>query len=80
MPIYEYCCRSCTHQFEALVRGAATPACPECNGQDLDRVFSLPAIASAATRSVIKRETRQRDRAQAVDRIHEQRNYEKNHD
>ena len=80
MPIYEYSCRSCGHGFEALVRGAAALVCPECNAGDLDRLFSLPAIASASTRSVIKRETRRRDHAQAVDRVQAQRTYEKNHD
>ncbi len=31
MPIYEYCCDSCGHRFERLVRiGALPPPCPEC--------------------------------------------------
>lgn len=80
MPLYEYSCRSCGHEFEALIRGTATASCPECKAEDLDRVFSLPAITSASTRSVIKRETRRRDQAQAVDRVQAQRTYEKNHD
>jgi putative FmdB family regulatory protein len=80
MPIYEYACRGCGHGFEALVRGTAAPVCPECNATDLDRVFSLPAIASASTRSVIKRDIQRRDHAQAVDRVQAQRTYEKNHD
>jgi putative FmdB family regulatory protein len=80
MPIYEYSCRSCSHEFEALVRGATAPACPACKSDDLERRFSLPAIASSSTRSVIKRETQRRDRSQAVDRVNDQRNYEKNHD
>jgi len=33
MPIYEYCCDNCGHQFERLVRiGAEAPPCPECEG------------------------------------------------
>jgi len=33
MPIYEYCCDSCGHRFERLVRiGAEPPPCPECEG------------------------------------------------
>jgi len=27
MPIFEYACRACGHEFETLVRGAETPAC-----------------------------------------------------
>ena len=31
MPIYEYRCPECGHDFESLVRSAAaTPACPGC--------------------------------------------------
>ena len=32
MPIYEYECRACGHQFEQLVRTGDTPACPSCQG------------------------------------------------
>jgi putative FmdB family regulatory protein len=33
MPIYEYCCETCGHRFERLVRiGAEPPPCPECEG------------------------------------------------
>jgi putative FmdB family regulatory protein len=40
MPLYEYACRECAHQFEALVRGADTPQCPACHATALDRRFS----------------------------------------
>ena len=36
MPIYEYECQQCGRHFEALVRGTAKPACPSCQGTDLD--------------------------------------------
>ena len=81
MPIYEYSCRGCSHQFEALVRGSAVPACPECHGAELDRVFSLSAVAStSSTRSLVKRDTTRRDKTQAAERIYTQREYERNHD
>jgi putative FmdB family regulatory protein len=50
MPIFEYACRNCSHQFEALVRDARTPACPGCGGFDLERQLSLFAVNSEATR------------------------------
>jgi putative FmdB family regulatory protein len=40
MPLYEYACRECAHQFELLVRGSDTPACPACHATSLDRRFS----------------------------------------
>lgn len=45
MPLYEYTCRACEHNFEALVTasGDADVRCPECDGADLGRLFGLPA-------------------------------------
>ena len=82
MPIYEYSCRGCGHDFEAFLRGStakAPAACPACSGAEIERRFSLPAIASDTTRAIIRRETKQRDKAQATDRMNEQRKYELSH-
>ena len=37
MPIFEYACNACEHQFEALVRGTDTPECPSCHATTLQR-------------------------------------------
>jgi len=50
MPIYEYKCRSCGSEFEALVRPGDSPACPSCKGSDLERLISMFAVDSADTR------------------------------
>lgn len=52
MPLYEYECRGCGHRFEALVRSSDTekPACPACQGRDLEQMLSLFAVSSDATR------------------------------
>ncbi|OFV91573.1 MAG: hypothetical protein A3G76_07790 [Acidobacteria bacterium RIFCSPLOWO2_12_FULL_65_11] len=48
MPIYDFKCRGCGHQFEGLVLPARTPpACPACQGQDLERLVSSFAVNSA---------------------------------
>jgi putative FmdB family regulatory protein len=49
MPIYEYECRQCGHQFEVLVLRSSntTPACPECKGQELERLLSGFAVNTA---------------------------------
>ena len=44
MPIFEYTCRGCAHQFEMLVLPTITPACPKCASQELERMISLPAL------------------------------------
>jgi putative FmdB family regulatory protein len=80
MPLFDFNCRACGHEFEALVRGTATPACPECKSEDLERMMSLPVVKSDTTRGMIKRETKRRDAKQAAEREYTQRQYEANHD
>ncbi len=41
MPIYEYACRACGHEFETLVRGADTPSCDACGAEALDKKLSV---------------------------------------
>ena len=35
MPIFEYVCKACDHQFEALVYGKEKAECPKCHGSNL---------------------------------------------
>ena len=41
MPLYEYACKTCANQFEALVRASETPECPACHGTALERRLSV---------------------------------------
>ena len=43
MPLYEYACQECEHTFETLVQGDEAVECPSCNGQQLERLLSVPA-------------------------------------
>ena len=45
MPIFEYKCRACEHEYEALVLDAKTPPCPKCESQDIERRLSLFAAS-----------------------------------
>ena len=47
MPIYDYQCRGCHHEFELIVLKDTVPACPECQGQDLERLPTAFAVSSA---------------------------------
>lgn len=79
MPIYEYSCKRCQHHFEALVRVGTTPVCASCASEDLERIFSLPAVSSDDTRARALRAAKLRDTAQAKDKAHEQLKYERSH-
>lgn len=48
MPLFEYSCKSCDHQFEWLTRGAATPECPSCHGTTLEKRQSTFAARTAS--------------------------------
>jgi len=79
MPIYDYVCSACARQFEVLVRGSQTPACPSCGGVELDRLLSLPSVKSEGTHARALEAAKRRDTAQATDRAHEQLKYERSH-
>jgi putative FmdB family regulatory protein len=49
MPIFEYSCRDCGRQFEAFVTQARTPACPDCEGENLSKMLSRPGMVGAAS-------------------------------
>ena len=80
MPIFEYCCTSCRHEFETLVRTGDTPTCPKCASQDLTKLLSLPAIKSDSTHALALRAAQRRDKGQQGEKAREQREYELSHD
>jgi len=43
MPLFEYTCQKCQHNFEALVFGDEKAQCPECHSAKLQRLISVPA-------------------------------------
>jgi putative FmdB family regulatory protein len=47
MPLFDFHCKDCGHEFEGLVRPNDTPACPSCHGQNLERLLSTFAVSSA---------------------------------
>jgi putative FmdB family regulatory protein len=52
MPIYEYKCSSCKSEFECLVLGNGDDiSCPDCNGNDVERLMSACSFKSSGTYS-----------------------------
>ncbi len=80
MPIYEYRCTACDHEFEQLVRPGDTPACPTCKGETLERLLSqVAAMSSENTRTLNLTKARARARITQRDKDVAQAEYEKKH-
>jgi putative FmdB family regulatory protein len=55
MPIYDYQCRRCGHEFEMLVLKGSVVACPSCQSDDLEQLLSGFAVSTEAmTRARVK--------------------------
>jgi putative FmdB family regulatory protein len=46
MPLFEYDCLSCGHQFEYLTRDGQTPSCPSCESDELRKRLSAFAVGA----------------------------------
>ncbi|MDH5299518.1 MAG: zinc ribbon domain-containing protein [Desulfobulbaceae bacterium] len=46
MPLFDFVCRSCGAEFEALVMGGDQPVCPRCQSRELDKKMSTFAFRS----------------------------------
>ena len=46
MPIFEYVCKECQHEFEALVFGKNKTACPKCESKKLAPKLSVFAVSA----------------------------------
>lgn len=46
MPIYEYRCEKCGHEFEQLVLGRECPECPTCQSEQVCRLMSSCGFVS----------------------------------
>jgi len=52
MPIFEYECLACEQQFEYLERAnSPRAACPSCGAERVQRLVSLCAVSSDASRA-----------------------------
>ena len=46
MPIFEYVCKECQHEFEALVFGKQKAECPKCQSKKLEPQLSVFAVSA----------------------------------
>ena len=72
MPIYEYECQKCGHQFEYLILSTTpAPVCPKCKKKDLKQLISLSSVSSASTRQANLKGAQARAAAVRKDKRHE---------
>ena len=79
VPIYEYRCSGCGHDFELLVLKNTAPACPQCASTALERQISVPAVKSDSTHALALKAAKKRDQKQGADNARAQREYELHH-
>lgn len=79
VPIFDFKCRSCGHRFEQLVRHDVTPACPACQGVELEQLVSLPAVSTEKTRQRSRAVARTAAGKLRREKQHAQAEYERNY-
>jgi putative FmdB family regulatory protein len=80
VPLYEYRCAACGHEFEALVAIGATPDCPRCGSASLERLLSTFGVSSESTRSTALKSRTERLKQMERDRTVERREVIEKHD
>ncbi len=80
MPIYEYKCRKCSHEFERLIRKDEVPPCPECQAADVEKKLTLGAgVSTTKSRNRVLAIARAKGKAIKKEQDHAQREYERNY-
>ena len=81
MPIHDFHCRSCGHEFEALSRAQDPPvACPRCKGGDLEKLLSGFAVSSSDIRAANALDSRKRQVRANKDKVVADEEYRKEHE
>ena len=54
MPIFEYVCQECQHEFEALVFGRDKAKCPKCQSKKLSPQLSVFAVSAKGSQQRVR--------------------------
>jgi len=82
VPLFDFACRTCQHEFEALVRGGDTSSleCPSCHGHDLERLLSPFAVSTDERTQAAAKASRARQIRGRKDAIIADEEYRRKHD
>jgi len=80
MPLFDYRCRRCGHEFEALVRAGDTVECRACHASDVERLLSTFALSTDERRQAAALDSRRRQIAKNRDKVIADEEYREKHD
>ena len=81
MPIHDFRCNRCGHEFEGLSRPQDPPVtCPKCASGDLEKLLSGFAVSSAESRAASALDSRKRQVRANKDKIVADEEYRKEHE
>jgi putative FmdB family regulatory protein len=81
MPIHDFQCRGCGHEFEALVRAQDPPAkCPSCQSADIEKLLSGFALKTADRSAAAALDSRKRQVRANKEKIVADEEYRKEHE
>jgi len=81
MPIYEYKCRGCQHEFEALVRPQdPAPKCPACESTEIEKLLSGFALHTDDRHQAAVKDSRRRQIKANKDKLVADEEYRKEHE
>ena len=73
MPIFEYQCRGCGHQFEYLELPTSPKAkCPSCASKKLEKLISLCSVSSDSTKQMSLKAAKARNKKLGKEMAHEE--------
>jgi len=80
MPIFEYVCDDCGHDFEFFHRGSDEAACSKCESTSVSKQLSLPKVKSSKTHAKAMKAAKKRDQRLNSEQTRARIEYEEAHD
>jgi putative FmdB family regulatory protein len=81
MPIYDFHCKTCGHEFEGLVRAQDPPiTCQSCKSADVEKLLSTFAVSSAEKTAANAKDARKRQIRANKDKVVADEEYRKAHE
>jgi putative FmdB family regulatory protein len=82
MPLYDFHCTTCDHEFEALVRpqDPAPTTCPACRGTSIEKLLSGFALHTEERHRAAVKDSRQRQIRANKDKLVAEEEYRKEHE